>query len=104
MSPQLFGPWIERLEVVAASRELVAVAGRRDAAGVADTRVHLLPPTLDKPWSLPSSCAVYTLAFAGEELLLVGGDDGKLVAWDVTGQKRVGEIDVGGPIRALAID
>ncbi len=104
---RMFGPWTERLEAVAASRELVAVGGRRDAVGVVETRVHVFPPVLDKPgvsWSLPSSCAVYALAFAGEELLLVGGDDGTIAAWDVTGNKRVGDVAVGGPIRALAID
>jgi hypothetical protein len=34
------GPWIERLEAIAVARELVAVAGRRDAAGVTTSSVR----------------------------------------------------------------
>ena len=41
-----FGPWIERLECIAACKELVAVGGRRDAVGVTATNVHVFPPAL----------------------------------------------------------
>ena len=40
----VFGPWVERLEAIAVGRELVAVAGRRDAAGVSASRVHVFAP------------------------------------------------------------
>ncbi|MDQ3368919.1 MAG: hypothetical protein M3680_26135, partial [Myxococcota bacterium] len=83
------GPWIERLEAIAVAREVVAVAGRRDAAGVVGSAVHVLPTTLldgkGTGWSLPAGAAVRALAFAGDELLLSAGDDGRLIAWDVTG-------------------
>lgn len=100
-----FGPWVERLEAVAVGRELVAVAGRRDAAGAA--RVHVVPVAVvegtGKAWSLAAG-AVGALAFAGDDLLLTGGDDGRVVAWDVTGQKALAEVNVGAPVRALAVD
>src|SRR5262245_16943897 len=103
-----FGPWIERLEAVAVGRELVATSGRRDAAGVTDASVHVVPLSLldgkGNAWSLDAGAAVYALAFAGDELLLSGGDDGRLLAWDVTGQRKAGEVALKVPIRALAID
>ncbi len=101
-----FGPWIERLEAIAVGRELIAVAGARDGQSLqhGDSRVHVLPVADGKPgWSLPARAAVRALAFAGDELLLSGGDDGRLIAWDVTGSAAVAELSVGAPIRALAI-
>ena len=35
---------------------------------------------------------------------LAGGDDGRLVAWDVTGGKPLAELAVGAAVRAIAID
>src|SRR5262245_28913465 len=103
-----FGPWIERLEAVAVGRELVATSGRRDAAGVSDASVHVMPLSLldgkGTAWSLDAGAAVYALAFAGDERVMSGGDDGRLIAWDVTGQRRVAEVSVHAPVRALAVD
>lgn len=102
------GPWIERLAAIAVGRELVAVAGRRDAIGVTTAAVSVVPVgVLDGKgtgWSLDAGCAVAALAFAGDELLLAGGDDGRLVAWDVTGQRRAGGLAVGAAVRSLAVD
>ncbi len=98
-----FGPWIERLEAIAVARELVAVGGARD--GAANSSVHVLPIAEGKPgWSFASASAVRALAFAGDELLLAGGDDGRLIAWDVTGGKPLAELALAAPIRALAVD
>ncbi|HEY1813078.1 MAG TPA: hypothetical protein VGG74_12095 [Kofleriaceae bacterium] len=98
-----FGPWIERLDAIAVAREVIAVAGARD--GAATSAVHVLPIADGKPgWSLPAASAVRALAFAGDELLIGGGDDGRLVAWDVTGHKPLAELALGAPIRALAVD
>ena len=42
-----FGPWLERLECIAAGRELVATGGWRDIAGTPQTagRAHVIPVT-----------------------------------------------------------
>ncbi|HEY5937068.1 MAG TPA: hypothetical protein VIU61_20600, partial [Kofleriaceae bacterium] len=102
------GPWIERLEAIAVAREAVAVAGRRDAAGVTDGRVHVMPVSLldgkGAAWSLPAGSAVGALAFAGDGLLLSGGDDGRVIAWDVTGQRRIAEHGLGAAVRSIAVD
>jgi WD40 repeat protein len=102
------GPWIERLEAIAVSRELVAVAGRRDAVGVTTSRVHVVPITLldgkGTGWSLDAGATVRALAFAGDDLLLSGGDDGRLLAWDVTGQKILMVLALGAAIHSIAID
>jgi signal transduction histidine kinase len=42
--------------------------------------------------SLDARAVVRALAFAGDELLLSGGDDGRVIAWDVTGQKATAEL------------
>ncbi|HEU0034180.1 MAG TPA: HEAT repeat domain-containing protein [Kofleriaceae bacterium] len=101
------GSWIERLEAIAVARETVAVGGRRDAAGVTTAQAHVLPVSLldDKgaAWVLDTRTAVHAIAYAGDELVLTGGDDGRLVAWDVTGQ-RVGGAAVGAGIRAIALE
>ncbi|MBA2539284.1 MAG: HEAT repeat domain-containing protein, partial [Deltaproteobacteria bacterium] len=102
------GPWIERLEAIAVGREVVAVAGKRDAAAVFTSQIHVLPTSLleDKgaAWSLDATCPVFALAFAGDELLFAGGDDGTLVAWDVTGKRKLAELALGASIRSLAVD
>jgi ParB family transcriptional regulator, chromosome partitioning protein len=109
-----FGPWVERPLAIAVGRKLVAVAGRRDTAGVAAARVHVVPTTMldgkGAAWSLESGesrgagAAIHALAFAGDDLLFGGGDDGRLIAWDVTGQRRVAELALGAPVRSLALD
>ncbi len=103
-----FGPWIERLDAIAVGREVVAVAGRRDGQGVATSQVHVIPTSLldnkGEGWSLDGSCAIAALALVGDELLLAGGDDGKLVAWDTTGKRVLAELSLGGSIRSLALD
>src|ERR1051325_14359 len=83
-----FGTWAERLEAVAAGREIVAVAGRRDAIGVSTSSVHVFAKSQKQmtAWSFDAGAAVTAIAFAGDALLLSGGDDGRLIAWDVTGQ------------------
>jgi ParB family chromosome partitioning protein len=105
-----FGPWLERLECIAAGRELVATGGWRDVAGVAPTagRAHVVPVTLldDKGagWTLDTQAAVRAVAFVGDELLLTGGDDGRVHAWDVTGSKLLATVEVGAAVRAIAVD
>jgi len=102
------GPWIERLEAIAVGREVVAVGGRRDAPGATSSHIHVFPTAaLDgkgNAWALDAGCAVAALAFAGDELLLSGGEDGGLVAWDTTGQVRAATLPLGAPIRAIALD
>ena len=102
------GPWIERLEAIAVARELVAVGGRRDAAGVTTSSVQVIPVAwLDGKgtgWSLDARASVRALAFAGDELLLSGGDDGRLIAWGVTGQKAVAELALRAAAHSIAID
>src|SRR4051794_29544288 len=96
-----FGPWIERLECIAAGRELIATGGWRDIAGAPQTagRAHVVPNTLldDKGagWTLDTQAAVRAIAFAGDELVLTGADDGQLGAWDVTGRKLLASITLG---------
>ncbi|HEV7557087.1 MAG TPA: hypothetical protein VGO00_16585, partial [Kofleriaceae bacterium] len=103
-----YGPWVERLEAIAAGREIVAVAGRRDAAGVTGSQIHIVPVSIldgkGAGWSLDAGAAVYALGFAGDDLLISGGDDGRIVAWDVTGKDRVAEVSVGAGVRSLALD
>lgn len=100
-----FGPWLERLEAIAVGRELIATSGWRDSSGQA--RAHVAPITLldDKGagWSLDTDAAVRALAFAGDELLLTGGDDGRVIAWDVTGKRALATINVRGSVRAIAV-
>src|SRR4051812_35739964 len=108
-----FGPWVERLEAIAVSNALVATAGFRDAAGITGSRAHVVPLTIlphqgldgkGTGWSLDCGAAVRSLAFVGEDLLLSGGDDGRLIAWDVTGQKQLGGLQFPAPVRAIAVD
>src|SRR5258707_912857 len=100
-----YGPWVERLEAVAAGREVVAVGGRRDAAGVTSSQIHVSPVSLldgkGTAWSVDAGAAVYALAFAGDDLLLSGGDDGRLVAWDIAGKQAVAELALPAGIRAI---
>ncbi|HEY5926578.1 MAG TPA: hypothetical protein VIV11_33050, partial [Kofleriaceae bacterium] len=103
-----YGPWLERLEALAVGREVVATGGLRDAQGVTTARAHVVPLSLldDKgtAWSIETEDAVRALAFAGDALLLTGSDDGRVIAWDVTGQRPLVAIGLKAPVRAIAID
>ncbi|MEO8846532.1 MAG: HEAT repeat domain-containing protein [Kofleriaceae bacterium] len=104
----LFGPWVERLEAIAVAQGTFAVGGFRDAAGVANSRVHIgTVASLEgkgSGWSIDHSTAVRALAYVGEDLLLTGGDDGRLTAWDVTGRKQLGGLQFPAAVRAIAVD
>ncbi len=104
----LFGPWVERLEAIAVARELVATAGWRDAPGLTGSHAHVVPVALldgkGAGWSLDCGAAVRALAFAGDGLLVTGGDDGRVLAWDVTGRKALAELKLGAGVRAIALD
>ncbi|HEY0194851.1 MAG TPA: HEAT repeat domain-containing protein, partial [Kofleriaceae bacterium] len=104
-----YGSWVERLEAIAVGREVLAVAGRRDVLGtVAPSSVHVVPTSLlegkGRPWQLEAGGAIRALAFAGDDLLIGGGDDGALIAWDVTGKVRVAQLALGAAIQAIALD
>jgi hypothetical protein len=47
---------------------------------------------------------VRVLALEGDGLLFSGGDDGRLIAWDVTGQKAVAELALKSAVHSIAID
>ena len=77
-----FGPWIERLEAIAVGREVVAIAGWRDAPGVATSPRARHSDRRSSRTRAPAgrstaTAPVRALAFAGDELLLTGGDDGR---------------------------
>ncbi|HSD88150.1 MAG TPA: hypothetical protein VLB44_11570, partial [Kofleriaceae bacterium] len=105
-----FGPWLERLEAIGVGREVVATGGWRDIAGAPQTagRAHVVPTTLleDKGtgWTLDTQAAVRAVAFAGDALVLTGGDDGRVRAWDTTGSKLLASVEVGASVRAIAVD
>jgi ParB family chromosome partitioning protein len=82
-----YAPHIERLLAVAASGKLLAVGGRRDAAGVTGSSVHLLQlPKLNARFSAPLNAATTALAFSDDDLLLAGTADGELLIWRNDGQ------------------
>jgi len=107
---KLFGPWAERLAAIAVGRDRIAVGGRRDAPGVTGSRISVVPAAMLDGKAAAGSLdageagAIAALAFAGDDLLLGGGDGGRLVAWDVTAQRRVAALDLGAPVCALALD
>ena len=81
-----YAPHIERLLAVAASGKLLAVGGRRDAVGVAQSSVHLLQlPKLSTRFSAPLDAAATALAFSDDALLLAGTADGALNLWRTDG-------------------
>ncbi|MBK8963955.1 MAG: HEAT repeat domain-containing protein [Candidatus Competibacteraceae bacterium] len=81
-----YAPYIERLLAVAASGKLLAVGGRRDAAGVTQSSVHLLQlPKLNARFSAPLESAATALAFSEDGLLLAGTADGALALWRTDG-------------------
>ena len=84
-----YAPHIERLLAVAASGKLLAVGGRRDAAGVTDSSVHLLQlPKLNARFSAPLDAAVSALAFCGDDCLLAGTAKGDLAIWRTSGDGK----------------
>ncbi len=103
----VYGTWVEQLEAVATTRELVAVGGVRELpGGVGPTNIHVFPLAfLDgkaEPKTLPVAAGVRALAFASDELLLAGDDSGAITAWDVTGGSKLAELALGASVRALA--
>ncbi len=100
-----YAPHIERLLAVAASGKLLAVGGRRDAAGVTDSSVHLLQlPKLNARFSAPLDAAVSALAFGGDDLLLAGTVNGDLAIWRTGGDGKTPawqQAIHGGAVRAL---
>ena len=101
-----YAPHIERLLAVAASGKFLAVGGRRDAAGVTDSSVHLLQlPKLNARFSAPLAAAVSALAFGGDDLLLAGTVNGDLAIWRTGGDGKTPawqQAIHGGAVRALA--
>ncbi|MBE2293905.1 MAG: HEAT repeat domain-containing protein, partial [Phycisphaerales bacterium] len=84
-----YAPHIERLLAVAASDKLLAVGGRRDAAGVTDSSVHLLQlPKLNPRFSAPLDAAATALAFCGDDCLLAGTTKGDLAIWRTSGDGK----------------
>ncbi|HET9624278.1 MAG TPA: hypothetical protein VFP84_23050, partial [Kofleriaceae bacterium] len=108
LAGSLFGPWVERLEAIAVGRERIAVGGRRDVAGRAASYVHVVATTIvdgqGAAVSIEAGGAIRALAFAGDDLLIGGGDDGALIAWDVAGGKPVASLALGAGVRAIALD
>ena len=102
-----YAPHIERLLAVAASGKLLAVGGRRDAAGVTGSSVHLLQlPKLNARFSAPLNAATTALAFSDDDLLLAGTADGELLIWRSDGQGATPDAQQAthtGAIRALAV-
>lgn len=81
-----YAPHIERLLAVAASGKLLAAGGRRDAASVSQSSVHLLQlPNLNARFSAPLPAAATALAFSEDGLLLAGTADGALALWRTDG-------------------
>jgi ParB family chromosome partitioning protein len=104
-----YGAWAERLEAVAVGRELVAVAGRRDAGSVVASSAHMFPiASLDKPtsgWPCDAPAAINALVFAGDALLVFGGDEGVLVACDSSAERKpLANIKLGASVRSIAVD
>ncbi|MFZ1640677.1 MAG: HEAT repeat domain-containing protein, partial [Candidatus Contendobacter sp.] len=101
-----YAPHIERLLAVAASGKLLAVGGRRDAAGVDDSSVHLLQlPKLNARFSAPLDAAASALAFCGDDCLLAGTVKGDLAIWRTSGDGKTPawqQAVHGGAVRALA--
>lgn len=100
-----YAPHIERLLAVAASGKLLAVGGRRDAAGVNGSSVHLLQlPKLNARFSAPLDAAVSALAFSSDDLLLAGTVNGDLAIWRTGGDGKTPawqQAIHGGAVRAL---
>ncbi|MDG4551867.1 MAG: HEAT repeat domain-containing protein [Candidatus Contendobacter sp.] len=100
-----YAPHIERLLAVAASGKLLAVGGRRDAAGVTDSSVHLLQlPKLNARFSAPLDVTTSALAFCGDDLLLAGTANGDLAIWRTSGDGKTPDWQQavhGGAVRAL---
>src|SRR5262245_1966648 len=104
------GPWLERLDAVAVSRKQIAVGGKRDAAP--GSALHLVPLAYPQgkgtPDSIPLRGPVHALAFATDDLIVIGHAGG-IAGIDVSRPwAEVGalalEVATGAPVRALAID
>src|SRR5580765_6478792 len=94
----LFGPWLERLDAIAAGRTSFAVSGWRDvpAGRSAPTRIHIAPISLldgrGKARALDVESPARALAFVTDELLLSGDDAGHVIAWDVGEGEQLAEL------------
>jgi len=101
-----YAPQIERLLAVAAGGKLLAVGGRRDAAGVTQSSVHLLQlPKLTARFSAPLDSAATALAFSDNGLLLAGTADGALALWRTDGKGETPDAQQAahsGAVRGLA--
>ncbi len=102
-----YAPHIERLLAVAASGKLLAVGGRRDAAGVTQSSVHLLQlPKLTARYSALLDSAATALAFSDNGLLLLAGTaDGALALWRTDGKGETPDAQQAahsGAVRGLA--
>jgi ParB family chromosome partitioning protein len=102
-----YAPHIERLLAVAASGKQLAVGGRRDAAGVTDSSVHLLQlPKLNARFSAPLDATATALAFCGDDLLLAGTANGDLAIWRTGGDGKTPDWQQAvhsGAVRALVV-
>ncbi|NVB41371.1 HEAT repeat domain-containing protein [Pseudenhygromyxa sp. WMMC2535] len=86
MGTKKFGTHLEHLWAVAGSRSgrLVAVAGERDAESITTSKVHIYSKSkLDCLASFAVEGAIAALDFAAEDLLVAGGDAGRLYAFVV---------------------
>lgn len=101
---------LERLRATAGStsHRLFAIAGYRDAASVSASHVHLFSATKVRHLAaVDVPCGVASLAFLGDALLVVGGDDGQLYALDAgsdTPAVRTSVEGPGGAITSVASD
>lgn len=105
-----YGTWFERLEALAVGPTRFAVGGWRDvpAGQRAQAYIHVAPLSLldgrGPLRALEVDAACRALAFIDDELLLSGDDAGRVIAWEVGTGKRIATLELGAPVRALAID
>ena len=108
--PSQYAPHLERLLAVAGapSGRRFAVGGERDADGVNASQVHVFNAgKRSHTAAVEVPAAVGALAFLADDLLVVGGRDGKLVCVDAESAEPAivgGAEGPGGSITALATD
>ncbi len=103
-----FRPHLERLTAVAGSPSgrCVAIGGRRDAANVAGSTVHVFGgKKLEPRHAIDVAAPVTALAFAGEDRLFVADEGGGLTTYDLSGDRpTLGAAHSGPKTLALAAD